>query len=242
MRYLNGNRNNRDVIAACDEVLRQYTAGDRTPSLNGVNFDGAAKMGHCQQNVRELVEAVAYGREWTWGQASCCATATNQRIRATGQPSVELSHAKPGDLVYFGPGGGRCGTCGQDPGHVGIMHHQDGAGTWYVWQNTSYERRGLCCIPLRPEQKARIVGIYRLFPLAEVQEVQAQDGERVVNWWGRYLPESDVVTDDTGQHYVRLRAAAGAEGSAVMLDAATGKVFVGPRAWWGEKAGQNAPG
>ena len=77
-------------------------------------------MGHCQQNVRELVEAVAYGRERVWGEASCCATATNQRIRAQGYTSVDFSHALPGDLVYFGPGGGRCGTCHQDPGHVGI--------------------------------------------------------------------------------------------------------------------------
>ena len=240
MRYLNGNKTNRDVIAACDEVLRQYQAGDRTPTYNGVTFDGAAKMGHCQQNVRELVEAVAYGRERVWGEASCCATATNQRIRAQGYTSVDFSHALPGDLVYFGPGGGRCGTCHQDPGHVGIMHHQSG-GTWYVWQNTSYESRGLCCIPLRDSQRSRIVGIYRVFPRADVQQVQAVDGERQINWWGRYLPAGDVMLQD-GEHYVRLRAAAGAEDSAVMMDPVTGKVFVGPRSWWGEKAGQNAPG
>ncbi len=229
MKTLNGVKTNLDVIAACDEVLRLYKAGDNTPSYQGVNFDGAALMGHCQQNVRELVEAVAYGRERAWGEASCCATATHQRLRNNGWASVSLGNAQPGDLVYMSSPGGRCSKgCGQRPGHVGILHHKSGT-TWHLWQNTSYDGLGLCLIPLRTEQITRIVGIYRLFPLAQAQA--AAGGKRRVNWHGTYLEDEDVMFL-AGAHFVSARAAAEAEGSVVKVDRETGKVFVGPAQWW----------
>ena len=228
MKTLNGTRTNLDVIAACDEVLRLYKAGDKTPSYQGVNFDGAALMGHCQQNVRELVEAVAYGRERAWGEASCCATATHQRLRANGWAMISLADIQPGDLVYMSTSSGRCSHCGQHPGHVGIYHHVAN-GTRYLWQNTSYERRGLCCIPLRADQVNRIVGIYRLFPLS--QEQAAAGGKRRINWHGTYLADEDVMFL-AGAHFVSARAAAEAEGSVVKVDRETGKVFVGPAQWW----------
>lgn len=232
MRTLNGLKTNLDVIAACDAVLRLYAAGDQTPEYGGVFFDGAAKLGHCQQNVRELVEAVAYGKERMWGEASCCATATQQRLAAHAWVSVGLANAQPGDLVYFGPGGGKCGVCGQDPGHVGVLHDHPAAGRWNVWQNTSFEQRGLCCIPMRQAQLVRVVAVYRMFPLAEVPTTAA-DGERRINWWGTWVDPSDVLYD-MGEHYVRVRKAAAAEGSVVKIDPASGKVYVGPAAWWPE--------
>lgn len=227
MKTLNGTKTNLNLIANCDEALSQYKGGDRTPEVGGVLLDGAAQMGHCQQNVREIVEATAYGRERLWGEASCCATATHQRLKAGGWPSVGLAQAQPGDVAYFGPGGGQCGICHQDPGHVGILHHQVG-GVWQVWQNTSYEGRGLCCIPLRESQRQRIVGIYRLFPLAEEA---AFSGERRINWFGKWLGLDDVVFDK-GEHFVNLRKAAAGMGAVVKVGE-DGKVYVGPESWWG---------
>lgn len=230
MKTLNGNKTNLDVLAAGAAVLRLYNAGDKTPEYGGVVFDGAGKLGHCQQNVRELVEAVAYGKERMWGEASCCATATQQRLVGHGWQSVGLANARSGDVVYFGPGGGWCKTCGQYPGHVGVLHHQEPNGRWWLWQNTSYDQLGLCCIPLRDSQRARIVGVYRLFPLAAAQTDAAQ-GERLVNWWGAYLP-ADAVVFDMGEHFVNLRLAAAAEGSVVKLSGR--KIFIGPAHWWPE--------
>jgi hypothetical protein len=228
MKTLNGNKTNLDVIAACDKVLAEYKAGDATPAYNGVEFDGAGKLGHCQQNVRELVEAVAYGKERMWGEASCCATSTQQRLGRDGWVSVGLANAQPGDVVYFGPGGGHCSTCGQDPGHVGILHDQAESGVWNMWQNTSYDSLGLCCIPIRQAQHDRIIAVYRLFPLATAA---TPDGEMLINWWGTYLP-ADAVEYTDGGHMINLRKAAEAEGSVVKVSG--GKVFVGPAAWWPE--------
>ena len=229
MKTLNGNKTHKDLLATCDEALRQYKAGDRTPEIGGVVFDGAAFVGRCQQNVREAVEATAYGRERMWGEASCCATATHQRLKGHSWPSRSLGGAYPGDVVYLGPGGGRCDICRQDPGHVGILHHQADGG-WYLWQNTVYNGLGLCLIRLRPEQQARIVGIYRLFPLG-ASGPAVYHGERPVNWHGSYLKPDDVLFEG-GEHFVNLRAAAAAEGSIVKVDPVSGKVFVGPKEWW----------
>ena len=231
MKTLNGNRTNRDFLATCDEALRQYSLGDRTPTVYGVTFEKAARLGCCQANVRYAVEGTAYGKARMWGEASCCATSTSQRMAAHGWPNVGLANAQPGDVVYFGPGGGWCDTCEQDPGHVGILHHQDRAGVWQMWQNTVTDGLGLCCIPLRASQRARIVGVYRLFPLAETLTPALSQGERVINWWGTYLP-AEAVEYRGGEHFVNLRKIAAAEGSAVKVSGA--KVFVGPTAWWPE--------
>ena len=234
MKTLNGNKTNLDLLRNCDEALRQFNSGIIAPVVNGVKMEGAAKMGRCQQNTREIVEATAYGKEWMWGEASCCATATNQRLVAHGWQNVTLKGAQPGDLVYFGPGGGKCGTCGQDPGHVGILHHQHPQDpyTWYVWQNTSYNARGLCCIILRDSQRARIVGVYRMFALAELAATGLPNAERRINFRGQWIDPDDIMYD-MGVHYINVRRAAAVLGDTVKVGR-DGKVYTGPAEWWGE--------
>lgn len=231
-KYLSGGKSNLDLLETCDRVLRAYQAGDKSPVLHGVEFESASALGSCQKNVREAVEATAFGKEWSWGQASCCATATEQRLREAGYPRVSLADAQPGDLCYMTPCGSICRKgCKQDAGHVVILHHQVN-GVWWGWQNTSYNHLTLCCIPLRDDQKSRIVGVYRLFPLA-AQALAVPAGELKINWRGEWLDPDDVdLKEDAGDHWVRLRAIAEAQGDVVKVDAASGKVYVGPAGWW----------
>jgi len=235
-KYVNANKSNTDLIAVCDEALRQRQAG-QVPVVNGVRFEHAAALGWCQQHVREAVEACAFGAEGLWGGASCCATSTHQKLTRQGYTRVSWEDAMSGDLIYWSPCGIRCGTCRQDAGHTGILHHVAGSGAWWIWQNTSSGGRGICIIPIQSWQYSP-VGIYRAFPLAAAAEQPAltapPGGEKRVNWHGEYLDPADVLFEG-GKHYVAVRAAAAAEGLVVKVDAATGKVFVGPPEWWPEE-------
>ncbi len=231
-KYINGNKTNRDLIAVCEEAWEQRLAG-KIPVVNGVTFENATKLGRCQQHVREAVEATAYGREWAWPEASCCATATHQKLAKSGYQIIkDLTSAQSGDLVYMTPCGSRCGTCGQDAGHTGILHRLRDE-SWMMWQNTSAGGAGLCVREISSSEVKRIVGIYRLFPLA-ANTMTTPGGERPINWHGHYLHPEDVIFHD-GAHYVAVRAAAKAEGSMVKVDPKTGKVFVGPASWWDGK-------
>lgn len=229
-KYVNANKTSADLVAVCTEAIRQRAAGQVPPRVNGVTFEHYAALGWCQQHVREAVEATAFGREGDWEGAKCCATRTAQFLRTLGYAPQTWATAKLGDLIYWSPCGSRCGTCKQDAGHTGILHHLDGA-TWYVWQNTSSGGKGMCIIPLQSWQR-NPVGIFRAFPLAAAGEQEAPtDGERRINWHGQYLDPADVVLVD-GAHFLKLRAVADAQGDVVKIDAATGKVFVGPASWW----------
>ena len=217
-------------MTAARDVASQYKKGNHKPHYGGVIFEHAAALGCCQQNVRELVEAVAFGKERTWPEASCCAGSTCERLKKSNYERIaRIEDAQPGDLIYMGGGGYHTGPgqCGGRVGHVGVY-----MGDGELWQNTSYDKRGLCIIPIRPEQYTRITGIFRLFPLAT--EPEAQDAELRINWYGEYL-DPEAVLFLNGRHYVSIRDAALAEGAAVKVDAATGKVFVGPKAWWEKK-------
>jgi len=152
-----------DLVAAAKQVLRDYQHGDRSPMLDGTIFDKASGLGYCQKNIRQLLATVAFGNEWAWGEASCCATSTWQRLTAHAWHRYSLAEAQPGDLIYMSTAGGLCHTCNQKPGHVGMVLTLNPI---ILWQNTSYQGKGLCAIPLRDEQVNRLRGLYRMFPLA----------------------------------------------------------------------------
>jgi|GEM_PF-5477561 len=228
-KYASANKSNTDLVAVCDEALRQHKLG-QVPVVNGVRFENHAKTGWCQQHVREAVEATAFGREGVWGGCSCCATSTSQKLTRQGYTRVSWADARPGDLIYWSPCGSRCGTCAQDAGHTGILYHR-GSEVWWIWQNSSVGG-GMCCIPMQSWQQSP-VGIYRVFPLAAAEDQPAPSGKARINWHGQYLDPADVVLWGD-RHYVALRPAAAAEGSVVKVDAVRGKVFVGPPEWWPE--------
>lgn len=219
MKYLNGNRTSSDICHNAEVTIAQCTSG-KVPTIESVVFEHSRLLGCCQQNVRELVEATGFGRERTWGEASCCAGSTAKRLAGSDYAKVPHSEAQPGDLIYFG-GGKECSRCHGEVGHVGVY-----MGNGNLWQNTSYESRGLCIIPIRQDQAARMIGVYRLFPLTSKPNPLS-----LVNWCGEYLPAEDVIEQD-GQNFISLRALAEAEGYAVHFDAGSRKVFVGPASWW----------
>ncbi|MHB8997660.1 MAG: NlpC/P60 family protein [Armatimonadota bacterium] len=219
MKYLNGNKTSLDICRNAEVAIVQYTSG-KVPTIESVVFEHSRLLGCCQQNIRELIEATAFGKERTWSEASCCAGSTAKRLAASDYERVPHSEAQPGDLIYFG-GGKECSRCHGEVGHVGVY-----MGNGNLWQNTSYESRGLCIIPIRQDQAARMIGVYRLFPLAAKPMTNSP-----VNWCGQYLSAGDVI-EQAGQNYISLRALAEAEGYAVHFDPVSHKVFVGPASWW----------
>ena len=150
-----------ELVKNCYNIYNQYKQG-KVPSLNGVVFDGARTLGTCQKNVRKIVEATIWGQEWKWQQAGCCASNTCSKIKQAGFESIPKNKMEIGDIIYM-LGGKKCKTCGKEVGHVGIYVNNDG-GDKMIWQNTSYQGLGLCIIPLRSSQYARINGVFRFFP------------------------------------------------------------------------------
>jgi len=162
MKYVRTDKSGADLVRVCDLALADLRAGDTTPEVGNVVFEHAVYMGWCQQHAREAVEACAYGYEGVWADTRCCATRTCQNLRSKGYEEVSLSHALPGDLIYWSPCGSHCGTCDQDAGHVGILHHKKD-GVWQIWQNTSYRHLGMTIVPMQSWQHEP-VGIFRVFP------------------------------------------------------------------------------
>ncbi len=150
-----------ELIKNCYDVYNQKKQG-KIPVLNGVVFDSARSLGMCQKNVRQIIEATIWGKEWVWPQAACCASNTCSKIKQAGFESIPKNKMEIGDIIYM-LGGKKCKTCGKEVGHVGIYVKND-EGQKMIWQNTSYQNLGLCIIPLRNEQYNRINGVFRLFP------------------------------------------------------------------------------
>jgi len=165
VKYLTTAKTSTDILAITAEVWRQYKAG-QIPIIGDVKFESVHKLGHCQQNIRELVEAAVYGKEWRWPEARCCAGATCRAIKNAGYPTIAFAAMGPGDLVYMS-GGRKCDTCGGAVGHTGMYLHPQGAQR-ILWQNTSALGLGLCERALTGDQINWINGIFRLLPLAEV--------------------------------------------------------------------------
>lgn len=165
MKYLTTAKTSRDILATAAEVWRQYKQG-LIPVIGHVRFESVHELGHCQQNIRELIEGTVYGEEWRWPEARCCAGATCRAIKNAGYPTIAFAAMEPGDLVYMG-GGKKCKTCGGAVGHTGMYLRPQGPER-ILWQNTSAGGMGLCERALTGDQIGRINGIFRLLPLAEV--------------------------------------------------------------------------
>lgn len=142
------------IVEVASIVLRRYRSGNRQPSYRNVRFENASRLSRCQQVVRELVEATMYGREETWSEASCCARSTQIRLHWASEQgryieAKDIHDVQPGDIVYIGEGSVTCSDCGRSCGHVMVYVGDDDDGEMMMWQNTSYERKALCSIPIR---------------------------------------------------------------------------------------------
>ena len=161
------------IVEVASIVLRRYRSGNRKPSYRNVRFENASRTSRYQQLVRELVEATMYGQERKWREASCCARSTQIKLHRAAEEGryieiKDLGDIIPGDIVYIGGGSSSCSDCGRKCGHV-MIYMGDEDGKKMMWQNTSFEGKALCNIPLRDEQAARFLAAYR-FPSEEVKE------------------------------------------------------------------------
>ena len=155
------------IAQVAGTVLHRYKSGDRSPSYNGVRFDGAARNGRCQQNVRDLVEASIYGKPDVWQEAGCCAGKTRRNLHAAALKGKyleikDIEQLRPGDLVYLS-GGYTCSRCRGGVGHAMVCMGRRADGNLMMWQNTSCGGRKLCLLPLVQWQSRRFVAAYR-FP------------------------------------------------------------------------------
>lgn len=155
------------ILTAADDVLDQFTSGDKKPDYNGTVFTAAARINRCQQNIRNLVEASdILGEENEWEEASCCATNTMHlmHLAAKNGKYLEIKNfdeVQPGDLIYLGGGGCCCSACGRLAGHVMVYTGDNALGQKMMWQNTSLHNKKLCEIPITENQKKRFVAAYR---------------------------------------------------------------------------------
>lgn len=157
-----------DLLNLAIDIYKQKKSG-KTPKYKNVIFENATKLGRCQQNIRELVEALVWGNERRWDDAACCAYSTHLNLAKKYQ-NISYSQTKPGDLIYTNNGGGICSTCGKQSGHV-MLYLKNENHRKMMWQNTSYNSLGLTIIPMRDSQKTNICGIYRLFNDCETTKI-----------------------------------------------------------------------
>ena len=168
------------IVEVARIVLRRYLSGDRKPSYRNVRFETASRLSRCQQVVRELVEATMYGGERHWKEASCCARSTQIRLHNSFKKGrlmnahfldgtsakfkiieiKDVEKIEPGDIIYTGGGRVHCSSCGRSCGHVMIYTGKKN-GKLMMWQNTSYEDKALCSIPLRKDQQDDFLAAYR---------------------------------------------------------------------------------
>ena len=181
-----------NLIKNAYNVLAQKKAG-KIPVLNGVKFTDAFNLGFCQKNIRQLVEATIWQKQWRWPEAKCCASNTCSKIKQAGYESLTWSESCPGDLIYT-LGGKKCKTCGKEVGHV--MLKMDDKNN--MWQNTSYEKRSLDIIPIRQDQINRINGVFRLMPqkIKDVTKVIDIDTNKILAFIdGKYSLMYDHLAD-----------------------------------------------
>lgn len=191
------------LIENAINVYKQKKAGD-IPVLNGIEFQNAFKTGYCQQHIRKLVEATIWGKEWQWSEAACCATRTGQKIKSAGYENLEWDDVEIGDFVYTS-GGGKCRTCGQPVGHT-MLYVYDENNNKMMWQNTSYEKRGLDIIPIRDSQVDAITGIFRLLPqddnIIKIIDIKSNQILAVIN--GDYKLVADHLSDQDKIYLERI--------------------------------------
>jgi len=194
------------IVEVASIVLRRYRSGDRRPSYRNVRFENASRTSRCQQNVRELVEATMYGEERTWREASCCARSTQIGLHLAAKRGlyiemVDIDDVQPGDIIYIGGGSSSCSECGRTCGHVMVYTKKDD-GNLLMWQNTSFERRALCEIPLRKEQSERFLSAYRFEnrnkqkrapPLWDGRKASIGEANRSTDVLSSILPNLDLI-------------------------------------------------
>lgn len=168
MKYLSTKKTNSDLVSDAIAINKSKQEGN-IPVLHGIRFENAFKGGWCQQTIRKLIEGTVYGKEWTWGDSSCCATSTYQRLVHNEYPKIPLMQSKAGDLIYIS-GGPKCRTCKQPVGHV-VMKTSEGQ----FFQNTSRDNLCICIVPLTNDQRKRVLGVFRLLPLASQQIAALED-------------------------------------------------------------------
>ncbi len=164
------------VVRTAQVILHRYLSGDRQPIYRGVPFKGVSRRSRCQQAVRELLEAAVFGISG-WREASCCAHNTEQKMRIAAKKGRyqiiwDIAALKPGDIVYLW-GGPTCSRCGCGTGHAMVFTRKDQSGRYLMWQNTSYQNKRLCEIPLRDEQRSKFIAAYRLLDPKEPMNTNA---------------------------------------------------------------------
>lgn len=153
------------IVDVAESVLERYRSGHRSPSYGPIHFTDADRSGHCQKNVRQLIEAAVYGESDSWPEADCCAGQTRRNLhraarRGKYQEITDIERIIPGDLVYLSGGPG-CSRCGGSAGHAMVCVGRDHDGNLMMWQNVSTGDRALCEIPLVDWQSRRFVAAYR---------------------------------------------------------------------------------
>ena len=161
-KYISNKIKAAELVKNCWKVYNAKLDHKNPIVFNNISFN-PNELGYCQRNVRKIVEATIWQKEWTLPYSACCANSSCQRLIHAGIQQTTWEKLNSGDLVYFS-GGGVCKTCGQPVGHVGIIVSNNDINTRLMWQNTSRDSLGLCITPILDSQIKRITNVFRILP------------------------------------------------------------------------------